>query len=147
MSVTANELLERLPPPAVIQSFSRFMEQQRSRGAGSAAEVTDPTPVLREFLDRLRTVQEELGTFSIESEEDRALMREEAAAAGRIARVYHDLHTEMIESGLPDSHPVVVLCEEVAAGLEDMAETAALAGSEAFARLVAQEIADARAES
>ena len=147
MTVTANELLERLPPPAVIQDYSRFMEQQRSRGAGASAEGADPVPMLREFLDRLRVVHEELGTFSIESDEDRAVMREEAAATGRIARVYYDLHTEMIESGLPDSHPVVVLCEEVAAGLEDMAETAALAGSEAFARLVAQEIADARAES
>lgn len=147
MSVTASELLERLPPPAVIQSFSRSMELQRSRGAGASAEGADPTPVLREFLDRLRTVQEELGTFSVESDEDRAIMREEAAATGRIARVYYDLHAEMIESGLPDSHPLVALCEEVAAGLEDMAETAALAGSEAFARLVAQEIADARAES
>ena len=147
MSVTANELLERLPPPAVIQSFSRSMGQRLSRGAGPAAEVTDPTPVLREFLDRLRVVQEGLGTFSVESDEDRAIMREEAAVTGRIARVYHDLHAEMIESGLPDSHPLVALCEEVAAGLEDMAETAALAGSEAFARLVAQEVADARAES
>ena len=103
--------------------------------------------MLREFLDRLRTVQEELGTFSVECDEDRAVMREEAAAVGRMARVYYDLHTEMIESGLPGSRPVAALCEEVAAELEDMAETAALAGSEAFARLVAQEIADARAES
>lgn len=64
-----------------------------------------------------------------------------------MARVYYDLHTEMIESGLPGPHPMAALCEEVAAGLEDMAETAALTGSEAFARLVAQEVADARAES
>ena len=106
MSVTANELLERLPPPAVIQNFSRSMEQRLSRGAGSAAEVTDPTPVLREFLDRLRVMQEELGTLSVESDEDRAFMREEAAATGRIARVYHDLHTEMIESGPPRFAPL-----------------------------------------
>ena len=123
------------------------MEHRLSRGAGSAAEVTDPTPVLLEFLDHLRVAQEELGTFSVESDEDRAFMREEAAATGRIARIYYGLHTEMIESGLPDSHPLVALCEEVAAGLEDIAETAALAGSEAFARLVAKELADARAES
>ena len=112
MSATANELWARLPPPAVIQDCSRFVAQRLARGAGASAEVADPTPMLREFLDHLRGVHEELGTFSIESDEDRAVMR-----------------------------------EEFAAGLEDMAETAALAGSEAFARLVAQEIADARAES
>ena len=80
MSVTANELWERLSSPAVIQDCSRFVAQRLARGAGASAEVADPTPMLREFLDRLRTVQEELGTFSIENDEYRAAMREEAAA-------------------------------------------------------------------
>ena len=101
--------------------------------------------MLREALDRLRVMHEQLAALRIESDRDRAIMRESAADIGTVARKYYDLHSEMIESGLPDSHPVVVLCEEIAAGLEDVAETAALAGSEAFARIVALELADVRA--
>ena len=82
--------------------------------------------MLREALDRLRVMHEQLAALRIETDRDRAIMRESAADIGTVARKYYDLHSETIESGLPDSHPVVVLCEEIAAGLEDVAETAAL---------------------
>ena len=143
--MAATELFDRLPPPAEIENLPQFMEQRRSLDAGPAAAIADPTPMLREALDRLRVMHERLAALRIESDRDRAIMRESAADIGTVARKYCDLHSETIESGLPDSHPVVVLCEEIAAGLEDVAETAALAGSEAFARIVALELADVRA--
>ena len=147
MPATAAAILKHVSPPASIRNLPQFMEQHLSRGAGAAAESTDPTPMLRESLDRLRLMHEGLAALSVESAHDRAAMRQAAADTGRVARLYYDLHAEMIESGLSDSHPVVAMCEELAAGLEDVAETAALAGSETFARSVAREIADARAES
>lgn len=62
------------------------------------------------------------------------------------ARLYCDLHSKMLEAGLPRTHPVVAMCEEIAVGLEDVAETAALAGSKAFAQAVARELAGAGTE-
>ena len=147
MSATATELYKQLPLPAEIRNLPQFMEQSLSPDAGGAAVIADPTPMLRESLDRLRVMHEELAALAVESDGDRAAMRESAADIIKVARRYYELHAEMIESGLADSHPVVALCEEIAAGLEDAAETAALAGSVAFARAVAQEMADARAGS
>jgi len=147
MPTTAAAIFEHISPPASVRDITQFTEQHLSGGAEAATRTSDPTPMLCKSLDRLRLVQEGLATLSVESANDRAAMRKAAADTGRVARLYYDLHAEMVESGVPDSHPVATMCEELAAGLEDLAETAALAGSERFARMIAQEIADARAES
>jgi len=54
-----------------------------------------------------------------ERSNDRAAMRKADADTDRVACLYYDLHAEMIESGVPDSHPVAIMCEELAAGLEE----------------------------
>ena len=146
MSATAAAILERVSPPASIRNLTQCIEVRRRPGAGPAAMVPDPTPRLRDALDAVRTMHEQLAALVVESEEDRAVMRESAADTERVARLYYDLHSEMLEAGLPRTHPVVAMCEEIAAGLEDVAETAALAGSKAFAQAIARELADARAE-
>ena len=145
MSVAETAILEHVSPPASIQMLPQSIEVQQPTSVGTAARVVaDPEPLLRDALDGLRIMQERLATLSIESAHDRALMRDAASQTYTIARLYYDLHTQMVESGLSDEHPVVAMCEELAVGLEDMAETAALAGSEDFARSIEQELADAR---
>ena len=141
MSVAADALLEHVSPPASIQMLPRSIEVQQPTSVGTAATVVaDPEPLLRDALDGLRIMQERLAALSIESDHDRALMRDSANKTYKVARLYYDLHAHMVESGLPDEHPVVAMCEELAVGLEDVAETAALAGSEEFARSIAQEL-------
>ena len=143
MSATAVALFEPVSPPAAIQNLPQSIKVHQSTGVGTTATVVaDPVPLLRDALDGLQIMQE----LTIESEQDRALMRESAAKTYEVARLYYDLHAEMTASGLPTNHPVVAMCEDLAAGLEDVAETAALAGSKAFARSVARELADAPTE-
>lgn len=147
MSATAVALFEPVSPPAAIQNLPQSIKVHQSTGVGTTATVVaDPVPLLRDALDGLQIMQERLSTLTIESEQDRALMRESAAKTYEVARLYYDLHAEMTASGLPTNHPVVAMCEDLAAGLEDVAETAALAGSKAFARSVARELADAPTE-
>lgn len=146
MSATAAAIFERVSPPASIQNLPQFIEVRHPPGTGPAAIVADPTPMLREALDNLRIMHEQLAALAVESDQDRAVMRESAADTEKVARLYYDLHAKMIEADLPRTHPVVAMCEDIAAGLEDVAETAALAGSEAFARAIARDSADARAE-
>ena len=141
MSVAATAILEHVSPPAFIRMLPRSIEVHQPTSIGTAATVVaDPEPLLRDALDGLRIMQERLAALSIESDHDRALMRDAANQTYMVARRYYDLHAQMVESGLPDEHPVVAMCEELAVGLEDVAETAALAGSEEFARSIAQEL-------
>ena len=114
MSATGAELYKQLLLPAEIRNLPQFMEQSLSPDAGGAAVIADPTPMLRESLDRLRVMHEELAALAVESDGDRAAMRESAADIIKVARRYYELHAEMIESGLADSHPAVALCEEIA---------------------------------
>ena len=146
MSATPAAIFEHVSPPASLRNLPQFIEVRRRQGTGPATIVADPTPMLREALDNLRIMHEQLAALAVESDQDRAVMRESAANTEKVARLYYDLHAEMIEAGLPRTHPVVAMCEDIAAGLEDVAETAALAGSEAFARAIARELADARTE-
>ena len=146
MSATATAILERVSPPASIQNLPQFIEVRHHPGTGPAAIVADPAPMLREALDALRIMHEQLAALTVESDQDRAVMRESAADTEKVARIYYDLHSKMLEAGLPRTHPVVAMCEEIAVGLEDVAETAALAGSKAFAQAVVRELADAGTE-
>lgn len=146
MSATTTAILERVSPPASIRNLPQLIEVRHRPGTGPAAIVADPTPMLREALDALRIMQEQLAALAVESDQDRAIMRESAADTEKVARLYYDLHSEMLEAGLPKTHPVVAMCEEIAVGLEDVAETAALAGSKAFAQAVMRELAVAGAE-
>ena len=61
--MAATELFDRLPPPAEIENLPQFMEQRRSLDAGPAAAIADPTPMLREALDRLRVMHERLAAL------------------------------------------------------------------------------------
>ena len=146
MSATAAAIFEHVSPPDSIPNLPQFVELQKGPRATSAREVADPLPMLREALEGLQIMHEGLAALSIESDHDRAVMRDSAAKTNDVARLYYDLHESMIDSGLPRDHPVVTMCEDLAAGLEDVAETAALAGSEAFAIAIARELVDARTE-
>ena len=146
MPATAPAAFEHVYPPASIRSLPHLIDLHHSPGAKADADAVDPTPLLRDALGKLRVMQEQLAELSVESARERAIMRESAAETNGMARIYYDLHAAMIKSGLPEHHPVVAMCEDIAAGLEDVAETAALAGSEEFARVIARELADARAE-
>ena len=141
MSVSATTILEHISAPASIRMLPQSIEVRQPTSVGTAATVVaDPEPLLRDALDGLRIMQERLATLSIESDDDRTLMRGAANKTYLVARHYYDLHAQMVESGLSDEHPVVAMCEELAVGLEDVAETAALAGSEEVARSIAQEL-------
>ena len=90
MSVTVIELYKQLPPPAEIRNLPQFMEQSLSPDAGGAAVIADPTPMLRESLDRLRVMHEKLAALAVESDGDRAAMRESAADIIKLARRYYE---------------------------------------------------------
>ena len=146
MSATAVAMFEQISPPAAIQNLPQFIEVRPPQEAGAVATVVaDPVPLLRDALDCVRNMHESLAAFSVENDHQRAVMRESAAKTYEVARLYYDLHAQMIVSGLSIDHPVVAMCEDLAAGLEDVAETAALAGSKEFARTIERELAaDAR---
>ena len=143
----AAAIFEHVPSPTSIQHLPQFIEENQSPNAKGDTNVADPTPMLRKALDVLENVKEQLSELLVESDEDRAIMREAAKQTYDVARLYYGLHSKMTATGLPKDHPVVAMCEDLAAGLEDVAETAALAGSKAFAIAIAQEIADARTEN
>ena len=86
-------------------------------------------------------VREKLAALPIETDNDREAIREWAIDYGRMARSFHDLHAELIEDGLPRTHEALIVLEEIAVELEDIAESMALAGSKRFADLVEREIA------
>ena len=63
MSATAAAILERVSPPASIRNLPQFIEvlsDTHHPGTGPAAIVADPTPMLREALDALRIMHEQL---------------------------------------------------------------------------------------
>lgn len=141
MPATATELFEQISPPAEILDVQQFRERSQTPGDGTEDSHRDRVRRARKSLGTVRELRAQLAGIQVETDDERAAIQKAATEIGGFARGYYDLRTELIEDGyILESHPLIGLVEDIAVELEDIAESMALAGSAAFARLVEREL-------
>ena len=141
MSATATELFEQISALTEILNIRQSRDRSQCSGTGSEGSLAPSVQSLRKALQFTQMMREKLATLPIETNHARTAIRASAADFGKMAHDFYELHEELIEDGLPRAHEASVVLEEIAAELEDIAESMALAGSKRFADLVNQEVA------